>query len=71
MSWLSALVSLVPFLSKILDLFEGWRVRREAREIAGAEVVQAEAKATREAAKIIAEHRDPNDAAQRLDKGTF
>lgn len=70
-SWLSSLTSLLALLAPIVNLFTGWQARREARKVVTAEIAKEEAEATVEAATIVAENREPSDAIDRLDRGTF
>jgi hypothetical protein len=68
---LSLLPTILSLLSTIVDLFRSAQMRREAREVAGAELAKKEAEATREAAVIATEHRPDTDAADRMRDGTF
>ena len=48
-----------------------WFAIRSAKKQARAEVLADEAKALEKANQVIAEHRDPKDAINRLDGSTF
>lgn len=69
------ILSLLSSLFKFLEGFMGWfrerQMKEDAKIVVGAEVATAEAEATREAAVIISEHREPSDAGKRLSNGTF
>lgn len=72
---MATLIKLLPFLSAVLSWFDRWWTKREARVEARKEVLHdiatKEANATREAAEIVATHREHSDTVKRLDSGTF
>ena len=68
---LKLLAGFLPFLNALIDWWKRREEKEEARVVVTAEVAKAEAEAQHEAAQIIAEHRDPDDAVRRLERGTF
>lgn len=72
---LATLLKLLPFLSAVLSFFDRLWTKRETRIEARKEVLHdiatKEAEATRDAAKVVAQHRDTSDTVKRLNNGTF
>jgi hypothetical protein len=71
MGLLRILSGLVSVVSSLLRLFEGWKMRKEARTVAHAEIKMKEAEIDRASTEVLHEPRDPSSTAKRLRDGTF
>lgn len=70
-SFLRILAGLVSVVSSLVRMFEGWRMRKEARAIVTAEIKAKEAEIERSSNEVLNEPRPPDDASRRLRNGDF